>query len=151
MSDKDIVNAPNVINMTDRPRELAMDVAALAEESTAEEDPADAATDAARLNEKVASDNKEKRKDEQLKFLSLKKRNTKCSCDCEINCDCKCTCACRDHCVCWIEPCEGKCGGRKTRNLVISIDGTSNQFGIYVSKTSCQSREFVLTLLRIPT
>ncbi|KAJ6632380.1 hypothetical protein B0H10DRAFT_2159626 [Mycena sp. CBHHK59/15] len=31
-------------------------------------------------------------------------------------------------------PCEGKCGDCKSRNLVVSIDGTSNQFGENVSK-----------------
>ncbi|KAJ7458060.1 hypothetical protein B0H11DRAFT_1873521 [Mycena galericulata] len=52
----------------------------------------------------------------------------KCGCACEINCNCKCTCAHRGHCVC-ITPCDGQCGARASRNLVISIDGTSNQFG----------------------
>ncbi|KAJ7488829.1 hypothetical protein FB451DRAFT_1024522, partial [Mycena latifolia] len=28
-------------------------------------------------------------------------------------------------------PCDGQCGNRVSRNLVVSIDGTSNQFGIY--------------------
>ncbi|KAJ6570950.1 hypothetical protein DFH09DRAFT_916844, partial [Mycena vulgaris] len=55
----------------------------------------------------------------------------KCGCACDIKCNCKCTCACRDHCVCRIRPCDGNCGSRVGRNLVISIDGTSNQFGIY--------------------
>ncbi|KAJ7146823.1 hypothetical protein C8R44DRAFT_598936 [Mycena epipterygia] len=52
-----------------------------------------------------------------------------CGCTCRIGCNCKCTCSHRDHCVCAREPCEGKCGDRVSRNLVISIDGTSNQFG----------------------
>ncbi|KAJ7626554.1 hypothetical protein DFH06DRAFT_1007420, partial [Mycena polygramma] len=47
-----------------------------------------------------------------------------------MNCNCRCTCSCRDHCVCQI-PCEGQCGTRFSRNLVVSIDGTSNQFGAY--------------------
>ncbi|KAJ7445142.1 hypothetical protein B0H11DRAFT_1746921 [Mycena galericulata] len=52
----------------------------------------------------------------------------KCGCACEINCNCKCTCAHHDHCVC-ITPCDEQCGTRASRNLVVSIDGTSNQFG----------------------
>ncbi|KAJ7107085.1 hypothetical protein C8R44DRAFT_324052 [Mycena epipterygia] len=54
-----------------------------------------------------------------------------CGCACRIDCNCKCTCSHRDHCVCARAPCEGKCGDRVSRNLVISIDGTSNQFGIH--------------------
>ncbi|KAJ7694671.1 hypothetical protein B0H17DRAFT_931628, partial [Mycena rosella] len=57
------------------------------------------------------------------------KPGTKCGCACKINCDCRCTCACRDHCVCR-RPCKGKCGTRVSRNLVVSLDGTSNQFGV---------------------
>ncbi|KAJ7107096.1 hypothetical protein C8R44DRAFT_324221 [Mycena epipterygia] len=53
-----------------------------------------------------------------------------CGCTCRMDCNCKCTCPHRDHCVCARSPCEGKCGDRVSRNLVISIDGTSNQFGI---------------------
>ncbi|KAJ7140871.1 hypothetical protein C8R44DRAFT_603922, partial [Mycena epipterygia] len=48
-----------------------------------------------------------------------------------MDCNCKCTCSHWDHCVCVRAPCEGKCGDRVSRNLVISIDGTSNQFGIH--------------------
>ncbi|KAF8160440.1 hypothetical protein K438DRAFT_1859750, partial [Mycena galopus ATCC 62051] len=52
----------------------------------------------------------------------------KCRCACKPNCNCRCTCAHPDHCVC-LDPCEGVCGVRSSRNLVVSIDGTSNQFG----------------------
>ncbi|KAJ7749715.1 hypothetical protein B0H16DRAFT_1319067 [Mycena metata] len=55
----------------------------------------------------------------------------KCGCACKPECDCKCTCACLDHCVCRREPCTGKCGSRRSRNLVVSLDGTSNQFGVH--------------------
>ncbi|KAJ7785330.1 hypothetical protein DFH07DRAFT_907963, partial [Mycena maculata] len=54
----------------------------------------------------------------------------KCGCACKISCNCRCTCACVDHCVCRLRPCDGQCGTRVSRNLVVSIDGTSNQFGI---------------------
>jgi hypothetical protein len=60
----------------------------------------------------------------------------KCGCACKAECDCRCTCACPNHCVCRrdSEPCIGKCGSRKSRNLVVSIDGTSNQFGVNVRR-----------------
>ncbi|KAJ7097690.1 hypothetical protein C8R44DRAFT_717376 [Mycena epipterygia] len=54
-----------------------------------------------------------------------------CRCACRIDCNCNCTCAHQEHCVCRIDACQGKCGTRLSRNLVVSIDGTSNQFGIY--------------------
>ncbi|KAJ7641243.1 hypothetical protein FB45DRAFT_354053 [Roridomyces roridus] len=50
----------------------------------------------------------------------------RCRCECVRMCDCRCTCV--DHCLC-VRPCEGSCGSRTARNLVVSIDGTSNQFG----------------------
>ncbi|KAJ7097715.1 hypothetical protein C8R44DRAFT_643175 [Mycena epipterygia] len=53
-----------------------------------------------------------------------------CGCACQIDCNCNCTCACSDHCKC-SKKCEGKCGDKLSRNLVVSIDGTSNQFGVY--------------------
>ncbi|KAJ7476099.1 hypothetical protein FB451DRAFT_267004 [Mycena latifolia] len=53
----------------------------------------------------------------------------KCGCKCLPNC--KCPCTCRAHCSCLGEKCVGTCDVNKTRNLVVSIDGTSNQFGIY--------------------
>ncbi|KAJ7201122.1 hypothetical protein GGX14DRAFT_524665 [Mycena pura] len=52
-----------------------------------------------------------------------------CGCTCQVDCNCNCTCACQDHCVCLNEACSGKCGAIVSRNLVLSIDGTSNQFG----------------------
>ncbi|KAJ7629048.1 hypothetical protein FB45DRAFT_748624, partial [Roridomyces roridus] len=54
-----------------------------------------------------------------------------CGCSCIPNCNCNCTCACEDHCVCRLEPCVGNCRARVSRNLVVSIDGTSKQFGVY--------------------
>ncbi|KAJ7457894.1 hypothetical protein FB451DRAFT_1047155 [Mycena latifolia] len=76
--------------------------------------------------EKVSPDEK----DPKHRGDQLEKPARKCGCACDINCNCKCTCACRDHCVCK-SPCDGQCGTRVSRNLVISIDGTSNQFGIH--------------------
>ncbi|KAJ7691344.1 hypothetical protein B0H17DRAFT_935209 [Mycena rosella] len=58
----------------------------------------------------------------------LERPATTCGCACDINCSCKCTC--RHHCVCK-SPCDRQCGTRVSRNLVVSIDGTSNQFGIH--------------------
>ncbi|KAJ6596221.1 hypothetical protein DFH09DRAFT_1024082, partial [Mycena vulgaris] len=52
----------------------------------------------------------------------------RCRCNCDPWCNCRCTCACPEHCVC-VDPCEGACGTRTSRNLIVSIDGTSNQFG----------------------
>ncbi|KAL0958056.1 hypothetical protein HGRIS_000233 [Hohenbuehelia grisea] len=70
----------------------------------------------------------------------------KCGCRCRINCNCDCDCRCNCRCR---RVCEGKCGdwardnstsnardGQKPawrparRNLIVSIDGTSNQFGL---------------------
>jgi hypothetical protein len=81
----------------------------------------------AAFNERQPGADKIKRRDDQPK-----RRPTKCGCLCEPNCNCKCTCAYKGHCVCRI-PCEGKCGTRVSRNLVVSLDGTSNQFGPNVS------------------
>ncbi|KAJ7503219.1 hypothetical protein B0H11DRAFT_1853386, partial [Mycena galericulata] len=77
-------------------------------------------------NENSALDEKETDK----KKHRVERPPTKCGCACEINCNCKCTCAHRDHCVCR-SPCDGQCGTRVSRNLVVSIDGTSNQFGFH--------------------
>ncbi|KAJ7499779.1 hypothetical protein FB451DRAFT_1358840 [Mycena latifolia] len=87
-------------------------------------DPAAMRNENVTLNEKDT--NKAKARGDQLE-----KPARKCGCDCDINCNCKCTCACQDHCVCRIRPCDGECGNRVSRNLVISIDGTSNQFGTH--------------------
>ncbi|KAJ7441244.1 hypothetical protein FB451DRAFT_1058209 [Mycena latifolia] len=76
------------------------------------------------LNQKDADSTK------QLRANRVEKPARKCGCACQISCNCKCTCACRDHCVCKTS-CDGQCGSRASRNLVISIDGTSNQFGIH--------------------
>ncbi|KAJ6628218.1 hypothetical protein B0H10DRAFT_1778519, partial [Mycena sp. CBHHK59/15] len=54
----------------------------------------------------------------------------KCGCACKPECNCKCTCSCADHCVC-SQNCAAKCGDHRGRNLVVSIDGTSNQFGVH--------------------
>ncbi|KAF8144603.1 hypothetical protein K438DRAFT_1631522 [Mycena galopus ATCC 62051] len=49
----------------------------------------------------------------------------KCACTCPPECECACsTC----HCSC-SKTCEGNCYEGQGRNLVVSIDGTSNQFG----------------------
>jgi hypothetical protein len=61
----------------------------------------------------------------------LEKRARKCGCACKTTCNCRCSCACRDHCLC-ASPCDGQCGTRMGRNLVVSVDGTANQFGVYV-------------------
>ncbi|KAJ7104622.1 hypothetical protein C8R44DRAFT_858766 [Mycena epipterygia] len=88
------------------------------------------ATATAPLNQNVASH--EKDADKAKRRGDQPERPAKiCGCACRIDCNCKCTCSHRDHCVCAREPCEGKCGDRVSRNLVISIDGTSNQFGLH--------------------
>ncbi|KAJ7140763.1 hypothetical protein C8R44DRAFT_692685 [Mycena epipterygia] len=53
----------------------------------------------------------------------------KCACKCPP--ECKCACRCRHHCMC-IADCKGACykTPSPSRNLVVSIDGTSNQFGL---------------------
>jgi len=74
-------------------------------------------------------------RDENEKGAMTKDRGLparKCGCACGVTCNCKCTCACRDHCICK-RPCDGKCGSQMSHNLVLSIDGTSNQFGDKVS------------------
>ncbi|KAJ7476102.1 hypothetical protein FB451DRAFT_1034201 [Mycena latifolia] len=53
----------------------------------------------------------------------------KCECECPPACQCHCTC--RVHCSCLGKDCDGNCYKAPTRNLVVSIDGTSNQFGLY--------------------
>ncbi|KAJ7499769.1 hypothetical protein FB451DRAFT_1118880, partial [Mycena latifolia] len=80
-------------------------------------------------HEKVALN--EKDTDKRARGDHLERPARKCGCACNLNCNCKCSCACRDHCVCRIQPCNGNCGSRVSRNLVISIDGTSNQFGTH--------------------
>ncbi|THU93363.1 hypothetical protein K435DRAFT_670369 [Dendrothele bispora CBS 962.96] len=55
---------------------------------------------------------------------SNRKNNTKCGCKCDLGCGCNCICS--RHCLCR-DPCEKDCP--KGRNLIVSIDGTSNQFG----------------------
>ncbi|KAJ7512938.1 hypothetical protein B0H11DRAFT_1698165, partial [Mycena galericulata] len=82
----------------------------------------DAGTDAkGTLNTETAQRN-------EKSAVEVERPPRKCGCACEITCNCKCTCAHRDHCVC-TSPCDGQCGTRASRNLVVSIDGTSNQFG----------------------
>ncbi|KAJ7682943.1 hypothetical protein B0H17DRAFT_942331 [Mycena rosella] len=82
-----------------------------------------------KLNEQAALNQKDTDKAKHREDQPEKPAR-KCGCACEINCNCKCTCACRDHCVCK-SPCDGQCGNRVSRNLVVSLDGTSNQFGIH--------------------
>ncbi|KAJ7140642.1 hypothetical protein C8R44DRAFT_974480, partial [Mycena epipterygia] len=53
----------------------------------------------------------------------------KCACRCLP--ECKCACSCRHHCTC-MSKCQGTCReapAHRSRNLVVSIDGTSYQFG----------------------
>ncbi|KAJ7146810.1 hypothetical protein C8R44DRAFT_599575 [Mycena epipterygia] len=88
------------------------------------------ATATAPLNQNATS--QEKDADKAKRQGDQPERPAKiCGCACRIDCNCKCTCSHRDHCVCTRESCEGKCGDRVSRNLVISIDGTSNQFGLH--------------------
>ncbi|KAJ7907527.1 hypothetical protein B0H13DRAFT_1618356 [Mycena leptocephala] len=55
-------------------------------------------------------------------------------CGCKCRQDCECTCPCPHYCICATQ-CLGTChknaakSQSKVRNLVVSIDGTSNQFG----------------------
>ncbi|KAF5362607.1 hypothetical protein D9758_009564 [Tetrapyrgos nigripes] len=58
-----------------------------------------------------------------------RKEDSKCKCRCDPDCDCDCTCSDPSHCYCRHEKCEKSCGRHKGRNLIVSIDGTSNQFG----------------------
>jgi len=64
-----------------------------------------------------------------------RKTKTKCGCNCNSSCDCDCSCV--KHCYCSSrknQPCDDNCRKNdKGRNLIISIDGTSNQFGSNVS------------------
>ncbi|KAK0199674.1 hypothetical protein DFS33DRAFT_183429 [Desarmillaria ectypa] len=71
----------------------------------------------------------------------LTKRNTKCKCQCDPQC--KCNCSCLAHCICarkhdhdqecklGTTECKHVCGKTCTssRNLVVCLDGTTNQFG----------------------
>ncbi|KAJ7151489.1 hypothetical protein C8R46DRAFT_485700 [Mycena filopes] len=52
----------------------------------------------------------------------------KCSCACDPACNCNCSCA--RHCDCK-KPCEKRCGSELSRNLIVSLDGTLNEFGLY--------------------
>ncbi|KAJ6526277.1 hypothetical protein DFH09DRAFT_995913 [Mycena vulgaris] len=119
---KDAVNATGAVN----PTKDTMDAKTVLDTK----DPAlpNATNDGSSLNEaalKERDTEKAKQRGDQPERPARK-----CGCACDTNCNCKCTCACRDHCVCK-SPCDGKCGDRVSRNLVISIDGTSNQFGIH--------------------
>ena len=64
-----------------------------------------------------------------------------CGCNCRSNCACNCSCKC--SCLCKGN-CEGSCeqSPKQFRNLVVSIDGTSNQFGVNVLSLS-SSRRFI--------
>ncbi|KAJ7666030.1 hypothetical protein DFH06DRAFT_984888 [Mycena polygramma] len=42
---------------------------------------------------------------------------------------CNCACFCRDHCVCKVTQCEGDCAAHVSRNLVVSLDELSKDFG----------------------
>ncbi|THU85157.1 hypothetical protein K435DRAFT_686130, partial [Dendrothele bispora CBS 962.96] len=57
-----------------------------------------------------------------------RKDKAKCGCYCDSSCNCDCTC--ESHCYCaGRDKCELDCRRFKGRNLIVSIDGTSNQFG----------------------
>jgi hypothetical protein len=71
-----------------------------------------------------------------------------CGCLCDVNCNCRCTCDCRAHCLCK-SPCDGQCGSRVSQNLVVSIDGTSNQFGLYVSSSQQLGLQVDLSSLKL--
>ncbi|KAJ7633989.1 hypothetical protein B0H17DRAFT_961596 [Mycena rosella] len=58
--------------------------------------------------------------------MDAKNPHRKCGCSCRP--ECLCTCTCSRHCWCR-DKCEGDCHKKPVRNLVVSIDGTSNQFG----------------------
>ncbi|KAK0475718.1 hypothetical protein IW261DRAFT_1492568 [Armillaria novae-zelandiae] len=62
-------------------------------------------------------------------------------CGCKCDTDCNCVCPCKNHCVCLPHThsqdcdtnrqvkCYKKCGSTPLRNLIVCLDGTSNQFG----------------------
>ncbi|KAJ7499764.1 hypothetical protein FB451DRAFT_1118877 [Mycena latifolia] len=108
----------------------AVGTLAVVQEAVTRTDPVDNPKDAAATqNEKVSLNKKDI--DRKARGNQLERPARKCGCACNINCNCKCSCACREHCVCRIRPCDGNCGTWTSRNLVISIDGTSNQFGTH--------------------
>lgn len=69
----------------------------------------------------------------------------KCGCKCDTDCDC--ICPCKNHCVCLPYTCsqgcnvncqvkcDKKCGSASFWNLVVCLDGISNQFGHQVCHT----------------
>lgn len=73
------------------------------------------------------------------------KSGTKCECQCDPQC--KCNCPCIAHCVClWKHDheCGPKCNHvckedsgctKSPRNLIVCLDGTTNQFGHWVCDT----------------
>lgn len=79
-----------------------------------------------------------------------RKLNSKCNCHCDDACNC--SCLCMHYCICR-DPCEKNCALRASReiqneakakkeprNLIVSIDGTSNQFGKFVCVTSMSDK-----------
>ncbi len=90
-----------------------------------------------------------------------------CKCQCGPSCNCSCTC--RDHCICLSKhgdnhtrnedcsqdckyKCRGECGSRKGyRNLVVCLDGTSNQFGHRVCIPIRHLSSLLTHSFRIPT
>lgn len=68
----------------------------------------------------------------KLSLIYISALARKCNCNCHLYCSCECSCKC--CCTCSIK-CERECKPRpQSRNLVVSIDGTSNQFGLNVSR-----------------
>lgn len=68
----------------------------------------------------------------KLSLIYISASTRKCNCNCHLYCPCECSCKC--CCTCSIK-CERECKSRRpSRNLVVSIDGTSNQFGLFVSR-----------------
>ena len=79
-----------------------------------------------------------------------RKLSSKCQCHCDDACNC--SCLCMHYCICR-DPCEKNCALRASReiqneakakkeprNLIVSIDGTSNQFGKFVCVTSMSDK-----------
>lgn len=72
-------------------------------------------------------------------------KSRKRGCKCDPNCNC--SCPCKHHCVCLRHTCNQgcgancqvkchkECGSTPSRNLVVCLDGTSNQFGSQVCRT----------------
>ncbi|KAJ7463743.1 hypothetical protein FB451DRAFT_459560 [Mycena latifolia] len=131
MSENNNLQPPNLANVTDpvNATKVAAGTTVGPKDTATTKDRANTMTEATTLEKKVALNEQDTDKAKRLRD-QLEKLARKCGCDCLNTCNCKCTCAFRQHCMCK-SPCDGQCGNRVSRNLVVSIDGTSNQFGIY--------------------